>query len=140
MQVSDLPEGCYVASIRYGETEVPESGIEYSPGAALVVTIGTDGGRVEGVTLGEDDQPVGSAVVGLFPADGKGGVRSVQAVQGTFQFAGVPPGDYKLIAWGDISRDDLEDPEFVKPFAGKAVAVSIPANGRATASLKVVSK
>jgi hypothetical protein len=39
-------EGCYVASIRYGGEEVPESGIEYSLGATLVITIGIDGGRV----------------------------------------------------------------------------------------------
>ena len=141
VQVSDLPEGCYAASIRYGGAEVPEPGIEYSPGAALVITIGVDGGRVDGMTLGEDDQPTGSAVVGLFSADGKGVPRSLQAdAQGAFHFSAIPPGDYKLIAWDDVSRDDLENPEFVKQFDSKATAISVTANGSATASLKVVSK
>jgi hypothetical protein len=141
VQVSDLPEGCYTASIRYGVAEVPQSGIEYSSGAALVVTIGVDGGRVGGMTLGGDDQPAGRAVVGLFSADGKGVPKSLQAdAQGAFQFSGIPPGDYKLIAWDDVSRDDLENPEFAKQFESKAAAISVTANGSATASLKVVSK
>jgi hypothetical protein len=141
VQISGLPEGCYVATISYGGMEVPESGIDYSPGATLVVSIGTDGGRVDGTTVGEDDQPVGGAVVGLFAADGKGKPASLQAdAKGAFHFDAVPPGDYKLIAWGDVSRDDLENPEFVKRFDSQATAVSIAANGSATASLKVVSK
>jgi hypothetical protein len=91
--------------------------------------------------VGEDDQPVGGAVVGLFPADGKGKPASLQAdAKGAFHFNAVPPGDYRLIAWGDVSRDDLENPEFVKRFYNMATAVSIAASGSATASLKVVSK
>jgi protocatechuate 3,4-dioxygenase beta subunit len=141
VQISDLPEGCYVASINYGGAPVPESGIEYMPDAMLVITIGTDGGRVDGSMVGEDDQPVSGAVVALFSADGKGEPASLQAdAKGAFHFNGIAPGNYKLIAWGDISRDDLENPEFVKRFADKATAVSIAANGSATVSLKIVSK
>jgi len=70
VRVSDLPEGCYVASIRYGERDVPESGIEYASGAQLEITIGADGGHVDGTTVAKDDRPFGEAVVVLFPADG----------------------------------------------------------------------
>jgi hypothetical protein len=141
VNVSDLPEGCYVASVRYGDTEMPESGIEYSPGAALVITIGVDGGRVDGMTLKDDNQPAGAAVVGLFPADGKGAPRSLQSdAQGAFHFTGIPPGDYHLIAWDDVSKDDLENPEFVKRFAGKATAISIATGVSSSASLKVVAQ
>ena len=141
MQVSDLPEGCYVSSISYGGVEVPESGVEYSPDAMLVITIGVDGGRVDGTVAGDDDKPVGRAVVGLFPAGGKGKPASLQAdVKGAFHFNAVPPGDYNLIAWGDVSRDDLENPQFVNRFANNATAISVAANGSATAALKIVSK
>lgn len=141
VQVSDLPDGCYVSSISYGGVEVPESGIEYSPDATLVITIGTDGGRIDGTVAGDDDQPVGRAIVGLFPADGKGKPSSLQAdAKGAFHFNAVPPGDYNLIAWGDVSRDDLENPQFVNRFANNATAISIAANGSAAAALKIVSK
>jgi 5-hydroxyisourate hydrolase-like protein (transthyretin family) len=141
VQVSDLPKGCYVASINYGGAPVPESGIEYMPDAMLVITIGTDGGLVDGATVGDDDQPVGGAVVALFAEDGKGEPASLQAdAKGAFHFNAIPPGDYKVIAWGDVSRDDLDNPEFVKSFADKATAISIAANGSASVSVKVISK
>jgi hypothetical protein len=128
LMVSDLPEGCYVASIRYGGTDVPEPGIEYSPGATLVITIGADGGRVDGKTVGEDGQPFGGVVVGLFSAAGQSGPRSLQAdAQGAFHFSGIPPGDYQLIAWDDVSRDGLENPEFVKRFDSQATAITLSA-------------
>jgi protocatechuate 3,4-dioxygenase beta subunit len=141
VQVSDLPNGCYLSSISYGGMEVPESGVEYSPDATLVITVGVDGGRVDGTVAGDDDQPLGRAVVGLFPADGKGKQASLQAdAKGAFHFNAVPPGDYNLIAWGDVSRDDLENPQFVNRFANNATAISVIANGSATAALKIVSK
>jgi len=141
VQVSDLPDGCYVSSISYGGAEVPESGVEYSPDATLVITIGVDGGRVDGTATSDDDKPLGRAVVALFPADGKGKPASLQAdAKGAFHFNAVPPGDYNLLAWGDVSRDDLENPQFVNRFANSATAISVAANGSATASLKIVSK
>jgi hypothetical protein len=141
VQISDLPEGCYVASINYGGAPVPESGIEYMRDATLVITIGTDGGRLDGTTTGDDDQAVSGAVVGLFSADGKGRPISLQSdAKGAFHFNGIPPGDYNLIAWGDVARDDLENPEFVKRFGDKATPISIAANRSATVLLKLVSK
>ncbi|HTC90661.1 MAG TPA: carboxypeptidase regulatory-like domain-containing protein [Bryobacteraceae bacterium] len=141
VQVSDLPDGCYLFSISYGGVQVPESGVEYMPDATLVITIGVDGGRVDGTVAGDDDRPLGRAVVGLFPADGKGKPASLQAdAKGAFHFNAVPPGDHNLIAWGDVSRDDLENPHFVNRFANNATAISVTANGSATAALKIVSK
>jgi hypothetical protein len=90
---------------------------------------------------GKDDQPVGRAVVALFASDGKRVVKSVQAdAQARFQFGGIPPGDYKLIAWDDVSHDDLEDPEFVKRFESQAAGISLAASGSMAASLQVVSQ
>jgi hypothetical protein len=66
-------------------------------------------------------------------------VRSLQAnAQGVFHFEGIPPGDYTLIAWDDVSQDDLENPQFVKQYESQATRVSVPAGGLATASLKIV--
>jgi len=139
--LSNLPEGCYVASIFYGGTEVPRRGIEYSAGATLTITIGADGGRIDGTTVGTGGQPYGGAVIALFPADGKGEVRSLQAnAQGVFHFEGIPPGDYTLIAWDDVSQDDLENPQFVKQYESQAARVSVPAGGLATASIKIVGQ
>jgi carboxypeptidase family protein len=139
--VSDLPEGCYVASILYGGRKLPEQGIEYSADATLTITIGADGGRIDGTAIGKDDQPFGGAVIALFSADGKDYLRSLQAdPQGAFHFKGIPPGDYTVIAWDDVSRDDLENPQFVKQFDSEATPISLAARGSATASIKIVGR
>ena len=136
--VSDLPEGCYVDSIRYGGRDVPESGIEYTPGATLEITIGADGGRIDGTTIGSDDQPHGGAVVALLPADGKSSPKSIQTdAQGMFHLSAVPPGDYNLLAWDDVSRDDLENPAFVKRFSSQATAITLAPGGTVAASVRI---
>jgi hypothetical protein len=120
---------------------VPESGIDYSADATLEITVGTDGGRVDGTALGSDDQPRSGAVVALFPADEKSAPKSLQAdAQGMFHFSAVPPGDYKLLAWDDVSHDDLENPGFVKRFDSQATAITLAAGGTAAASIKLVSQ
>ena len=139
--VFGIPEGCYLASVRYGGKDVPDSGIEYTTGATLEITIGTDGARVDGNTLNRDDTPFEGAVVALIPADGKGASRSViSGPRGAFHVTGVPPGEYKLMAWDDVGRDDLENPDFIKRFESHSTPVKLSANGTATESIRVISQ
>jgi hypothetical protein len=141
VEVSRFPEGCYLASVRYGGKEVPDSAIEYLTGATLEITIGTDGARVDGSALNKDDTPFEGAVVALIPADGKAGSRSVvSGPRGAFHLTGVPPGEYKLMAWDDVERDDLENPDFTKRFESQSTPVKLPASGTATVSPKVISR
>jgi hypothetical protein len=141
VEVSRVPEGCYLASVRYGGKDVPDSGIEYTNGAALEIMIGTDGARVDGYTQNNDDTPFEGAVVALIPTDGKGAPRSViSGPQGAFHLTGVPPGDYKLMAWDDVGRDDLENPDFIKRFDSQGTSVKLSASGTATESIRVISQ
>jgi hypothetical protein len=139
--VSGVPQDCYLASVRYGGRDVPDSGIEFLSGAALEISIGTDGGRVDGNALNRDDTPFEGAVVALIPADGKGGSRSmISGTKGAFHLTGVPPGEYKLMAWDDVGRDDLENPDFIKRFDSQGTPVKLPASGTATESIRVISQ
>ncbi len=139
--VSGVPEGCYLASVRYGGKDVPDSGIEYTTGAALEITIGTDGARVDGNTLNQDDTPFEGAVVALIPADGESAPRSaISGPRGAFHLTGVPPGEYKLMVWDDVARDDLENPAFIKRFENQATPVKLSASGTATESIRVISE
>ncbi len=140
IEVSHLPEGCYLRSVRYGGKEVPEGGVEYASDAAVEITVGGDGGLVSGNALNNDGQPFGGAVVTLIPTAPNGKARSVlSGTGGDFRFNSVPPGDYQLLAWDDVSPDDLENPEFVKQFAVQATAVKLEPGGNAAASVRVVA-
>jgi hypothetical protein len=141
VKVSRVPEGCYIASIQYGGKEVPDSGIDYSSGAALAITVGADGARVDGNTLDKDDNPFEGAVVALIPMDGTSAPRSmISGSRGAFHLAGVPPGEYKLMAWDDVGRDDLEIPDFLKRFESQGTPVKLSASGTATVSIRVISQ
>jgi hypothetical protein len=96
---------------------------------------------VDGTVLAEDNQPHPGAVIALFPADGKGSPRSQRSdAQGMFHLTAVPPGDYKLIAWDDVSRDDLENPAFEKRFDSQATAITVAAGASAATSIKLASQ
>jgi hypothetical protein len=141
VKVSGVPEGCYIASVQYGGRDVPESGIEYVGGAALEITIGSDAASVDGKALDNDDHAREGAVVALIPADGRGATRSVRSgPQGSFRISGVPPGDYKLLAWDDVAQDDLDNPGFWQRFDSQATAVTLEPSGSASASIRVITQ
>lgn len=138
VQVSNLPEGCYLASIRYGGKDLRDSGTEYVNDAALEIIIAPDGGYVDG-TSRKENQPAGAAVIALVPSGGKGEIRSVvSGPDGAFHLAAVPPGDYKLLAWEDVARDDMEDPEFLQRFDDQATPIKVAPGARSAASIQVV--
>jgi hypothetical protein len=139
VEVRDLPAGCYVSSIQYGGRDVPDSGAVFIPDATVEIAIGTDGGHIDGAATGSDNQPQANAVIALIPADGKRPPLSLQADdQGAFHFTAAAPGDYKLLAFDDVSREDLANPAFLQRYDSQASPVSVPAGGAATATLKVV--
>ncbi len=140
VRIANLPEGCYVPSVQYGGKDVEQAEVEYSPGAALEITIAPDGAGVNGRTLDEQGNPRDSAVVALVAAGGKSALRSVKSGSGgAFQITGIPPGEYNLLAFDDIGQDDLENPDFIKLFESQATAVKLDASGGTAASIRVIA-
>jgi hypothetical protein len=138
VNVSKLPEGCYIASAQYGGRDISEAGSEYLSDAAVEITIGSDAATLDGRVMDTDDHGQEGAIVALIP-NGKGATRSVRSgMQGSFRFTGIPPGDYRLLAWDDVGKDDLQNPDFVTRFESQATAVSLVANGMATASIRAI--
>jgi hypothetical protein len=48
---------------------------------------------------------------------------------------GVPPGDYRVFAAADVDSGGVDDPEYVKPWLSRAVALKAGANERPTLDL-----
>ncbi len=109
-----------------------EDGLTVSgPGKiALEITFARDGGEVAGVVLDAYDKPVAGATVVLVP-QGKLSARvdlfeEGQSDQyGRFSMEGISPGAYKLYAWEDVEPGMWWDPDFLKKYESKAVAVTI---------------
>ena len=142
MQVRNLPEGAYVKSMRYSNQEVSDDSFDLSGGTAgtLQVTLSMAGAQVDGVVKGAEDKPVHGATVVLVPDSGRYALFKEMRTgdNGSYSFKGVPPGDYKILAWTDIETGVYQDPDFLKRYASKAEKLTLKENDRKTLSLKVI--
>ena len=138
VELSKVPDGCYVATLDYGGAPVPPSGVEFAPGAMLSVAIGCDAGQVSGEAADADGNGVEGAVVALIAGDGaRAPLSTLTGPQGAFQFTGVAPGRYKLIAWDDVAPGEIEDPTFTARFESQASAVEVAAKATASSTVRV---
>jgi hypothetical protein len=57
---------------------------------------------------------------------------------GAFTVKNVRPGKYKVLAWEELEGSEYMDPEFTKPFEGKAVNVSLEESGKENLQLTAI--
>ncbi len=136
------PLAAYIKSIKSGSQDVTETELNLTTGApeALAVTLSLAGAHVDGVILDDDGEPMPGAAVALIPDSERYVLyKNVATDQnGRFDFQGITPGDYKLLAWDRIDPGAFMDPEFVRPFAGKAESLSLEENDHRTISFEAI--
>lgn len=142
--VGGLPDGYYVKSVRIGDDEVKESGIDTTNGVSgpLVVTVSAKAGQIEGVVLNAKQQPTPGATVVLVPdpplRDREEAHQDVTTDQyGRFLIRTIEPGEYKLFAW-EVEPDDYLDPEFLKTIENLGYPIRIQEGSRESADLKLI--
>jgi hypothetical protein len=135
VDVTNLPAGFYIKSIRFGEQDVTTVPLKVSQGGAepqLEVRLSDRTATLSGVVVGSNGGPV---QVMLAPASReldrvarlvKG---PVSATGGTFRFEGVAPGKYVVLAFEDAEPGWAEDPEFRAGFLGSATEVELGPSG-----------
>lgn len=146
--LAPLPENCYLKSVRVGEEEALETGLDLSRGGSVgpvTVVVSANGGQVEGVGVGQDQQPAPGATVVLVPDTQRREhshlyKTAIADQYGRFSMKGIAPGDYKLFAWDHVERGAYQDPEFLKPVEDRGEAITIRENSRETAQLKVIAE
>ncbi len=144
--VTGMPDGFYLKSVRAGDQEVRDAGLDMTSGAAasVTITISAGAGQIDGSVQNDQQQAAGGALVVLIPNDSKRRERrdayhtATTDQNGRFSLKGVEPGEYKLYAWGDLESGAYMDPDVVKPFESQAVDMSIHENGRESAQLKLI--
>jgi protocatechuate 3,4-dioxygenase beta subunit len=144
--VSGLPDGYYVKSVRAGDDEVRDSGLDATSGApaSLTVTISPGAGEIDGMVQNDKQEAAAGALVVLIPNDAKRRERreayktASTDQYGRFALKSVDPGEYKLYAWDDIESGAYMDADVMKPFESQGVAMSIHENGKESAQLKLI--
>ena len=140
-----VPDGYYLKSAKYGETDVLRSALDLSNGASrqLELEIGTDGGRIDGSVTDGEGRQLDGARVALIPEDASSPSRPkvvLTNAEGAFRIRGIAPGDYKLYASRNLDLEVLRDPTYNKPLDPQGNSVSVKAHGTDILLVKAISE
>ena len=145
VEISGLPDGYYLKSVRAGDDELKESRVDATKGAPgpLVITVSAKAGQIEGIVLNAKEQPSAGVAVVLVPEpklrDRDPAFKQTTSDQyGRFLIKTIEPGDYKLFAWEDVEPGEYRDPEFLKPFEDRGREIHIREGSRESADLKLI--
>ncbi|MBK5293401.1 MAG: carboxypeptidase regulatory-like domain-containing protein [Acidobacteriia bacterium] len=145
INLQGLPEGYWVKSVRYGEQEVYETGVDLSagPGGEFRIVAVPGAGVIDGLVRNSKGEPLPGAVVTLAPAkqfqNWTEMYRYVTADQiGVFRMAGLRPGEYRVHAWEQLEMGAHQDPEILAKFDAEGTKVEIKAGGREGVELKAI--
>ena len=146
--VTGLPERAYVKSIRLGGVETIDSGLDLAAMQTvplLDILISPNGATVEGTVNQYEDKPSPGAWVCLvpdpIPPEPTSRITCATATgDGGFAFAGVPPGEYRLYAFGQLKRTPYGnlELEFLKPFENEAMKLRVKGGERKEADVKAL--
>ena len=138
------PANTYVESVQLGRQEMAEEGLELGGASTekLAIKLQPGAAQVDGVIRGQDDKPISGVTVALIPASKRYLLyqSTFTDQNGAFNFKGVTPGDYKLLAWEEIEPNAFQDPEFLKPFESKAESLSLKRNDHKAVSMKAIPR
>jgi len=142
----NLAEGSYLKSVRIGDQDVTDTGVDFTqgfPGGEMVVTISANSGQIDGTVQNAKNEPAIGTSVTLIPEASRRSLinlyKSATTDQnGHFAIKGIKPGEYKLFAWEEVESGAYMDPDFLKPHESAGEAVSIKENARETVQLKSI--
>jgi hypothetical protein len=146
LNVTGLPEGSYVKSVRIGGQEVADKGIDLAGAhgsVAMEVTVSANGASLEGaVTI--DGKPGTGAYVAVLtdPVRPEAVFRNkfVTADQdGRFTIRGLAPGAYSVYAFDQPMPQLSRAPGLVRPYERDAVKVRLSENSTERVELKAIS-
>ena len=129
VQLLQLPPDLYIKSVRMGDREGRDSGLNLTGGqAAIDILLGAKPATVTG-TVKLDDTPASGMWVALVPGEyvpgGPTELRTATSdLDGRVRFTGVPPGEYRLYAWEEEQYTPAMDADYLRPFQSNSAKVS----------------
>ncbi len=134
VSVTPLAGSLYLKSIRAGDADVLDTGLDLTGGgsASLDIVIGVNAPQITGAVQDPaTQQPALAATVVLIPQEKERRetnlyYRTASTDQsGNFTFPRVNPGEYKIYAWDEVENGAWFDPDFLKPVESKGTPVSV---------------
>lgn len=140
--VTGLGENFYVRSVAFSGRDITNQNLDLTSGTGgtLEITLSPDGGAIAGTVRGADGKPLPGALVQLWPAGGDS-ARSLKSDEnGAFHFRGLPPADYRVIAWEALDDDLAEYAPFRARFETQAAAVTVAERRTETVDVTAVPR
>jgi len=146
VRVGGLPDGFYLKSIRMGQQDVTESGVDFTQGVSaedMTIVVNPNGGQIDGSVQNSNGETAAGAMVTLIPEESHRSTlwlyKTANSDQnGHFTIKGVRPGKYTVYAWEDIESGAYQDPDYVKPHESAGEKVSIDAGAHQNVQLKSI--
>jgi protocatechuate 3,4-dioxygenase beta subunit len=143
--VTGLGAGFMVREIRYNGSAVVDNIVALNgnaPQHSLQIVVDDKPARITG-SVTDGDRPVGSAHMVLirWPASSEDVFLSAKSVDGDeggrFQFAGLAPGEYRILAVAPEATDKLDEPHVLERLLGRAERITLTPGGSVNLSLKL---
>lgn len=132
----NLEDDYYLKSILVAGKEMPQTDVVVGgKQSEIEVIVSPLGGHIEGVVLDFKNQPARGSLVMLAPdvtETDPSQIRQIRSdANGKFILRGVPPGAYRLIAFEDVTVDDLmAQPEVLNRFVNQGASVKVAEGGK----------
>jgi hypothetical protein len=140
--------GAYLKSIHFGDQDVSNGKLDLTQltTGSLSLVCGADVGQIQGSVQTESGEPAAQALITILPDEERQyrmdlHYQLMSDPNGKFDYQDFAPGDYKVFAWESTDADPqmLQSTEFRKAFESRAASVSVPAGGKASVQLKLIT-
>src|SRR5262249_8687466 len=131
----------YVQSAQCGEADLLREDLAIAGGVRLPpieVVLRDDAATVVG-TVTSEGQTLPAWVIVVPDLSPRQAKMTFAPVGGEFQFAGLAPGDYSVMAFDRVDGLEYSNLEAVRPYLGNASHVTLQPNENLTVSLKLIS-
>jgi len=126
-------ENAYVKSIRVNNVDSLNSPIRIDGAqtiSGMEIVLGAVGGSVDGRVVNAKQEVMDRATVVLLPLgpppfrEDRYGMMTTDK-SGVFQFRGLPPGEYRLLAWEDVDPGAWFNPAFLAAYERYATSITL---------------
>jgi hypothetical protein len=146
VNVLSPPKGKYVKSIRFGERDATNGQIDLTgrTSAVLSITLGGDGGQIDGSVQTPGGDPAPEALVTVWPTEEYERrldmfYIAISDQNGKFRLQDLAPGRYQAFAWESPDQNMTYETEFRKPFESRSASLSIAPAGHESIQLTLIS-
>jgi hypothetical protein len=141
VQVSDLPDSVYVKSVRFDGRDITGDNLNLTSGAGgqLEIVLSPDAAAVSGVVRTADGEAAAGATVQVYAGDDT--IKYVSANEnGEYKAGGLPPGDYRILAWEEVDPGLSLDASFRARFDAQSAAVKLAQGAHSTVEVKMIAR